>query len=68
MLRKHITWLRMKGAGIILPLDNHIDIHKIIGIIILFQTIVHVAAHMAYLSKLLLFICILFYFFHIYLF
>ncbi|CAF1293744.1 unnamed protein product [Adineta ricciae] len=50
MLRKHITWLRTKGGGIILPLDHHIDIHKIIGIIILVESILHTAAHLAYLG------------------
>ena len=50
MLRKHITWLRSKGLGIILPLDHHIDIHKTIGLIIMFETILHTAAHLAYLG------------------
>ena len=52
MLRKHITWLRSKGLGIILPLDHHIDIHKTIGLIIMFETILHTAAHLAYLGLL----------------
>jgi hypothetical protein len=50
MLRKHITWLRSKGGSVILPLDHHIDIHKIIGIIILVEAILHTAAHLAYLG------------------
>lgn len=50
MLRKHITWIRTKGGGVLLPLDHHIDIHKTIGIIILIETILHVAAHLAYLG------------------
>ena len=66
MLRKHITWLRSKGGGILLPLDNHIDIHKTIGIIILIETVLHVAAHLAYLGwcdfvVILLFIIIIFF-------
>lgn len=52
MLRKHITWLRSKGGSLILPLDHHIDIHKIIGVIILIETILHTAAHLAYLGRL----------------
>jgi hypothetical protein len=52
MLRKHITWLRSKGGSIILPLDHHIDIHKIIGIIILVETILHTVAHLAYIGVL----------------
>ena len=51
MLRKHITWLRSKGGSIILPLDHHIDIHKIVGVIILIETILHTAAHLAYLGQ-----------------
>lgn len=50
MLRKHITWLRSKGGSILLPLDNHIDIHKTIGLIILVETALHTAAHLAYLA------------------
>ena len=51
MLRKHITWLRSKGASVILPLDHHIDIHKTIGIIIIVETFLHTAAHLAYLGR-----------------
>ena len=51
MLRKHITWLRSKGASVILPLDHHIDIHKTIGIIIIIETFLHTAAHLAYLGQ-----------------
>ncbi|CAF1066670.1 unnamed protein product [Adineta steineri] len=50
MLRKHITWLRTKGGGVFLPLDHHIDIHKIIGIIILVEALLHTIAHLAYLG------------------
>ena len=50
MLRKHITWLRMKGGSIFLPLDHHINIHKNIGVIILIETLLHAAAHLAYLG------------------
>ena len=49
MLRKHITWLRSKGGSVLLPLDNHIDIHKTIGIIIMIETALHTIAHFAYL-------------------
>ena len=50
MLRKHITWLRSKGGSDILPLDHHIDIHKIVGIIILVETILHTAGQLANLG------------------
>ncbi|CAF2124187.1 unnamed protein product [Rotaria magnacalcarata] len=50
MLRKHITWIRSKGGSVLLPLDHHIDIHKTIGIIIMIETFLHTAAHLAYLA------------------
>ncbi|CAM4881287.1 unnamed protein product [Rotaria socialis] len=50
MLRKHITWIRSKGGSVLLPLDHHIDIHKTIGIIIMIETFLHAAAHLAYLA------------------
>lgn len=49
VLRKHFTWLRAKGAHSFLPLDNNIDLHKIIGIIILIETLIHTLAHFGYL-------------------
>jgi len=46
VLKKHFTWLRTKGAGTILPLDHYIDLHKIVGIIILVETLIHTIAHL----------------------
>jgi len=46
VLRKHFTWLRTKGAGSFLPLDDYIELHKIVGIVILIETIVHTIAHL----------------------
>lgn len=51
MLRKHITWLRSKGGGVLIPLDHHIDLHKIVGIIILIETLLHTVAHLAYVGQ-----------------
>jgi NADPH oxidase 5 len=45
ILRKFSTWLRIKGAGSMVPLDNFIEIHKIIGQVILVETIIHTIAH-----------------------
>lgn len=50
MLRKHITWLRSRSGCTFLPLDHHIDLHKAIGVIILVETILHTAAHLAYVG------------------
>ena len=46
MLRKHITWLRIKGGAAILPLDQSIEIHRIVGIVILVESLVHTLAHL----------------------
>ena len=43
VLRKHSTWLRTKNAC--LPIDEFIDIHKILGWIILVESLLHTAAH-----------------------
>lgn len=45
VLRKHFTWIREKGGCSVLPIDDFIEIHKIIGIIILIQTMIHTVAH-----------------------
>ena len=46
VLRKHFTWLRTKGAGSFLPLDDYIELHKIVGFVIVVETIVHTIAHL----------------------
>lgn len=45
MLRKHFTWLRTKGGNKLLPLDEFIDMHKLIGVIILVEALIHTIAH-----------------------
>lgn len=52
VLRKHFTWLRSKGANKFLPLDDYIDLHKIVGIVILIETIIHTVAHLINLHNL----------------
>lgn len=46
VLRKHFTWLRTKGGSSILPIDDFIEIHKIVGIVIVVETIIHTIAHL----------------------
>jgi hypothetical protein len=46
VLRKHLTWLREKGAGFFVPIDDSIEIHKKIGIVILIETLMHTLAHL----------------------
>lgn len=45
VLRKHLTWLRSTSAATFLPLDDSIEIHKIIGIVILVESLIHTIAH-----------------------
>ena len=45
VLRKHFTWLRIKGGASVLPLDDFIEIHKIVGIIIFIMGNIHTVAH-----------------------
>ncbi len=49
VLRKHFTWLRIKGTSSFLPLDDFIDIHKKVGIIIFVMGIIHTIAHLIHL-------------------
>ena len=46
MLRHCITWLRMKGLANILPLDNHVYLHKVCGITIVFLSFLHTLMHL----------------------
>lgn len=46
VLRKHLTWLRTKGGNSLLPVDDAIEIHKIVGIVILIETLAHTIAHL----------------------
>ena len=46
VLRKHFTWLRIKGGTSVLPLDDFIDIHKKVGVIILIMATIHTIAHL----------------------
>ena len=46
VLRKTITSLTRVGFSTILPLEHHIYIHKVTGIIIFFQATIHSIAHL----------------------
>ena len=47
VLRNSITFLRNKGWGKILPLDNNIYLHKIVGCLIFVLGMLHSACHFA---------------------
>ena len=49
VLRKHLTWLREKGACFFVPIDDSIEIHKKVGVVILIETLIHTLAHLKYL-------------------
>jgi len=46
MLRHCITWLRMRGLANVLPLDHHVYLHKLCGIMIVFHSLLHTIMHL----------------------
>jgi NADPH oxidase 5 len=46
MLRQTLTFLRTRGFGEILPLDNHIYLHKLTGWLIVFYGSLHTLMHL----------------------
>jgi Ca2+-binding EF-hand superfamily protein/predicted ferric reductase len=54
VLRKHFTWFRIKGGASYLPVDDFIDIHKKIGVIIFIYSLIHTIFHLINLY----FVCI----------
>jgi hypothetical protein len=51
MLRQSLTYLRTRGVGSFLPLDQHIYLHKITGWLIVFYGIWHTFMHIINFSK-----------------
>lgn len=46
MLRQCITFLRTRGFGSLLPLDHHIYLHKLTGIVVSILSLVHTIMHL----------------------
>merc|ERR1719250_440142 len=46
VLRNTITLLRKFGLGSILPLDNNIYLHKLVGVMIFIQALIHTIMHL----------------------
>ncbi|GBP03598.1 NADPH oxidase 5 [Eumeta japonica] len=46
MLRQSITFLRTRGFSSLLPLDNHIYLHKLAGLLIFIYSLVHTIMHL----------------------
>lgn len=44
--RRSISFLRARGFGRYLPLDDHVYFHKMIGLFIVFHTILHIFGHL----------------------
>ncbi|KAJ6642797.1 NADPH oxidase 5, partial [Pseudolycoriella hygida] len=46
MLRQCITFLRTRGFGAFIPLDNHIYMHKLTGVVIAALSLIHTIMHL----------------------
>lgn len=55
MLRQCITFLRTRGYSAFLPLDQHIYLHKVTGVLIFVYSVIHTVMHLCNLSKFELF-------------
>lgn len=51
MLRQTLTFLRTRGLGVVLPLDNHIYLHKLTGCCIAGYSLLHTIMHLFNFSK-----------------
>ncbi|CAO1338201.1 unnamed protein product [Diamesa serratosioi] len=51
MLRQSLTFLRTRGFGAVLPLDQHIYLHKLTGVLIAAFSLWHTAMHLLNFSK-----------------
>ncbi|XP_053933080.1 NADPH oxidase 5 isoform X1 [Cuculus canorus] len=52
MLRRCLTWLRATPIAKVLPLDQHIIFHQLVGYVVLALAAVHTGAHIANFSRL----------------
>ncbi|XP_013878453.1 NADPH oxidase 5 isoform X2 [Austrofundulus limnaeus] len=52
MLRRCLTWIRATWVVRVLPLDQNILLHQIVGYAILFFTVVHTAAHVVNFARM----------------
>lgn len=51
MLRQCITFLRTRGFTAFLPLDQHIYLHKLTGVLVAIYSLVHTIMHLFNFSK-----------------
>ncbi|KAM6388103.1 NADPH oxidase 5-like [Pluvialis apricaria] len=52
MLRRCLTWLRATPIARVLPLDQHVVFHQLVGYVVLALAAVHTGAHVANFSRL----------------
>ncbi|XP_075287422.1 NADPH oxidase 5 [Opisthocomus hoazin] len=52
MLRRCLTWLRATPIAKVLPLDQHVSFHQLVGYVVLALAAVHTGAHVANFSRL----------------
>ncbi|KAF1408332.1 NADPH oxidase 5, partial [Spheniscus humboldti] len=52
MLRRCLTWLRATPIAKVLPLDQHVVFHQLVGYVVLALAAVHTGAHIANFSRL----------------
>ncbi|NXF00983.1 NOX5 oxidase, partial [Smithornis capensis] len=45
MLRRCLTWLRSTAVGAVLPLEQHVHFHQLVGYVVLALAAAHTAAH-----------------------
>lgn len=51
MLRNCLTQLRVRGCSSFLPLDHHIYLHKLTGVLITIYSAVHTVMHLCNFSE-----------------
>lgn len=51
MLRRCLTWLRATPIAEVVPLDQHVVFHQLVGYVVLALAAVHTGAHIANFSK-----------------
>ena len=52
MLKSSLTWLRSTRIGSYFPIDDYIDFHKAVGIVIFVQSVMHFIGHLGRYSKI----------------
>ncbi|NXF86804.1 NOX5 oxidase, partial [Eubucco bourcierii] len=52
MLRRCLTWLRATPVAKVVPLDQHVVFHQLVGYVVLTLAAVHTGAHLANFSRL----------------